>query len=60
VLSAVRRLLISGLVAFSALSMVFWFYCTIGGHNPVEALYGGVATYFLSFVAAIEFAWLEA
>lgn len=59
-LVALKRSVISGLVAFSALSLIFGLYCTVRGHNPVEALYGGVATYFLSFVAAIELAWLEA
>ncbi|MCT9000298.1 hypothetical protein [Chelativorans intermedius] len=48
------------LCSYLAIGMVFWFYCLVGGHNFTEALYGTTATYLLSLVASVEFAWFAA
>jgi hypothetical protein len=50
---------LTGSIAFLGLSAVFGLYCMIGGHNLMEALYGGFATYLLSVAAGLEFAWLD-
>jgi hypothetical protein len=44
------------LSAYAVLSFVFWLNCYFGGHNPIEMLYGSVATYVLAFATGIEFA----
>ena len=42
-------------LSFAFLSLVFWLNCYFGGHNLIEMIYGGVATYVLSLAAGIEF-----
>lgn len=44
--------------AYVALATVFGLNCLLGGHNMMEALYGGVATHLLALVAGAEGAWL--
>jgi len=44
--------------AYVALATVFGLNCLLGGHNMMEALYGGFATYLLALVAGAEGAWL--
>lgn len=46
--------------AYVALATVFGLNCLLGGHNMMESLYGGVATYLLAVVAGAEAAWLLA
>jgi hypothetical protein len=43
--------------AYVALATVFGLYCLVGGHNMMEALYGGFATYVLALAAGVEAAF---
>lgn len=58
-LTRVRTVLGAGATFYLGLSLLFGLYCGLGGHNPMEAIYGGAATYVLSIVAAVQFAWLD-
>ncbi len=43
--------------SYVVLAMVFGLYCLVGGHNMMEALYGGFATYVLALAAGAEAAF---
>lgn len=43
--------------SYVALATVFGLYCLVGGHNMMEALYGGFATYVLALAAGVEAAF---
>lgn len=43
--------------AYVALATVFGLYCLVGGHNMMEALYGGFASYVLALTAGFEAAF---
>jgi len=49
----------AGLCAYGFLALVFTLLCVVGGHNTMEMLYGGTATYVFAVAAGIEVAVFE-
>lgn len=49
--------IVAACASYVALATVFGLYCLVGGHNMMEALYGGFATYVLALAAGAEAAF---
>lgn len=48
----------SGMSAYIALAIIFGLVCLGLGHHRTEMIYGGMALYLLTLVAAVEASWL--
>jgi ribose/xylose/arabinose/galactoside ABC-type transport system permease subunit len=49
---------VAAAATFVVLKLIFGVYCYVGGHNLVEASYGGVANVVIPLIVAFECAWL--
>lgn len=57
-LTKIGIFIVAGAGTFVVLKIVFSLYCFVGGHNMVEANYGGVANVVIPLLVAFECAWL--
>lgn len=46
------------LVAYSGFAILFGLFCLAGGHNMMEALYGGFASFLLALVVGAGGVWV--
>ena len=46
------------LAAYSGFAILFGLFCLVGGHNMMEALYGGFASFLLALVVGDGGVWV--